>query len=330
MSYQTTIPDDFKPPQFLDDTFKRALAAYQGGGNSAKGPWICALGRPELDPSSRTNFNFAAGINYDIKAKTDKVAMMHVISVGRGRVRLGHREVIPVSVGDMVLINLREAGHWIWIEGICFYFFTGDVAMAKVYRTTKTLTPPPWIDGDDTAQLTRRAWQEELYWNIAEPLNDYVILGRDTNAERVMRNGEGTRVELTDQSMSDGTRSDDSRDNRFPIVYRRVFGAGPGRKFRREDELGFPEFVHSVPEVEPGDMLAMSKNVRAASCQFQGMPLEFIHAASVINGKVPPAQREATGAETLSFHETCTTTIPWDVEREEGASDEEEQLKGKS
>lgn len=317
MGYQTSIPDGFVPGQFKDETFYKALEAYTGGRlkHRPSGPWVVAIPRPELDPSSRVRYDLNAGVNYDIKAKTDKVAVMHVIGVGPGRVRLGYREKMPVAVGDLILINLREAGHWQWIEGLLTYWFTGDVCMVRMYRTAKPLTPP--APGPD-----RSAWEDELFWNIKDVLNDYVLLGRDPNAETKMRNGEGTLIELPGSALTDGTRSDDSRDSRFPIVYRRVLGAGPGRAYRREIEDGFPEYVHNSSEAEPGDMMTYSRNVRAALFTFQGMPLEVLHAASILDIGKEDSPR-------LLLDQTCSTTIPWDEGKEDGAADEEEQLKGK-
>lgn len=325
MPYQTSIPDDFVAPQYRDDTFEKALHTYKDAGNRAAGPWICALPRPDLDPSSRVRYDLAAGINYDIKAKTDQVAVMHVLSVGKGRVRLGHREVIPVAEGDLVLVNLREAGHWVYVEGVCCYFFTGDVAMARMYRTHKSEHPPLFMENEhvESYRERRARWEDELFWNIRDVLNDYVILGRDPEAERLMRNGAGTLVEIPGTAMTDGTRSDDARDNRFPVVYRRVLGAGPGRAFRRESDLGMPEWAHSVPEVEPGDMLCFSKNVRAANLEFQGMRLDVIHAASVINAKQP----HRAPAPNLSIQESCAAELPWDHESETDA-EEDARLRG--
>jgi hypothetical protein len=290
MSYQTDIPDDFVPRQFYDDHFARALEAYRSGGHRATGPWLCAIPRPDLDPSSRVHFEFAEQ-NYDIKTKTDKVAVMHIMSVGPGRVRLGYREVMPVSVGDLVLLNLREAG------------FTGDAAMARIYRTAKPLTPP--LDKDD-----RLKWQDELFWNIRDVLNDYVILGQDPNAERLYRNGPDTRVYLPDAAHVDGMRSDAGRDNRFPVVYRRVLGVGPGRVFRRESDLGIIEREETKSEAQPGDMMCYSKTVRAAAFMFQGMPLEIIHAASCLDLK-------ASDGTNVEVHESLSKPIPWDVPTEE-------------
>jgi hypothetical protein len=302
MSYQTDIPTDFVPRQFTDAKFHSALEAYRSGGHRATGPWVCAIPRPDLDPSSRVHFEFAEQ-TYGIDAKTDKVAVMHVMSAGPGRVRLGYREHIPVSVGDLVLLNLREAGHFIYIEGILTYWFTGDVAMARIYRTAKPRTPPLGKD-------ERSKWQDELYWNIKDVLNDYVVLGQDPNAERLYRNGPETRVFLPDSAHIDGMRSDNARDDRFPIVYRRVLGVGPGRVFRRESELGIIERDETKSEAQPGDMMCYSKSVRAASLMFQGMPLEIIHAASCLDLK-------ASDGTNVEVHESLTTPIPWDVPTEE-------------
>lgn len=321
--YETSIPDAFEPPQFRDEKFNEALATLKAAGISAKGPNVLALARPELDPSSRVHYSLGTGSHYEVKAKTDKVAMMHVVSVGRGRVRLGFREHIPVSEGDMILVNLREAGHWLFLEGILFYTFTGDVAMASVYRTTKPLTPPPAEDRE-----ARAAWHDELFWNLHKPLNDYVVLGRDPKAEIEMRNGPNKLIEPTEQSMSDGTRSDDGRDSRFQIVYRRVLGAGPGRRWRREID-GLPDYEFSAPEVVPGDMMSFTTAVRAADFVFQGMPLQIAHAGSVLVGKLPPHVTRVTGAENIAMHESCAKPIPWDVETELDP-DEDAQLRGLS
>lgn len=315
MTYQTQIPDDFKAPQFLDEKFQRAHETYTKAGHRPGAPWIVALARPELDPSSRVHFSLGTQADYEIGTKTDRVAMMHVIAAGRGRVRLGYREQVPVQSGDMVLVNLREAGHWASVEGLTLYYFTADVAMARVYRTTKTLTPPEGAEA-------RLAWYDELYWNLRDVLNDYVVLGRDPNAERLYRVGEGKKILLTDESFADGTRSDDTRgktgrlQNRFPVVYRRVLGAGPGKAFRREDDLGFPEYVHSRSEAEPGDMMAYCKTVRAAEFEFQGMPLEIIHASSILDYQEGRQPR-------LEVHETCGTPIPFDELNEPEAEPDE-------
>jgi hypothetical protein len=316
MTYQTQIPDDFRPPQFIDEKFQRAHEAYTKAGHRPGAPWVLALPRPELDPSSRVHFSVGTQSDYEIGTKTDRVAMMHVIAAGRGRVRLGFREQVPVQSGDMVLVNLREAGHWASIAGLTLYGFTSDVAMARVYRTVKTLTPPAAIED-------RAAWHDDLYWNIRDVLNDFVVLGRDPNAERLYRLGDTPRrIELTDASYADGTRSDDTRSktghltNRFPMVYRRVLGAGPGRCYRKEDELGFPDYVVNRSEAEPGDMLAYCKTVRAAEFMFQGMPLEIIRSASIFDYQEGRQPR-------LNVQESCGSPIPYDEPSEDEAEPDE-------
>lgn len=310
MSYQTQIPDTFRPPPFVDQRYLEALDAYRSGGHRACGPNIIALARPELDPSSRVHYSLGTGANYELKAKTDKVALMHVISVGPGRVRLGFREQMPVVAGDMVLVNLREAGHWVFIEGALFYTFTGDVAMAKIYRTDKPEAAPEFAENEhiESYRDRRKFWQDELFWNLHEVLNDYVVLGRDPNAEQAYRRGPNKLIEMTQTSLADGTRSDDERDSRFNVVYRRVLGAGPGRVWRREVD-GLPDYEHSAPEVSPGDMMMYTKAVRAAELTFQGMPLEIIHAASALD-------RKAADGSKLSMHESVAQPIPWDVPKE--------------
>lgn len=297
--YQSPIPDGFVSPQFKDEAFHAAHELYSRR-HRPGGQWVCAIPRPELDPSSRVRYDMAAGTSYDIKAKTDQVAVMHVIGVGQGRVRLGFRESVPVQVGDLVLINLREAGHWMYIEGLLTYWFTADVAMLRMYRTTKPLTAPP--PGPE-----REAWHDALFWNIKDVLNDYVVLGRDPGAETRYRSGEETLIELPGTALADGTRSDDSRDSRFPIVYRRVLGAGPGRAWRREVD-GLPDYVHSAPEVQPGDMMTSTTAVRAATFTFQGMPLQVIHGASTL---------DIMGAQCSNYvDESVPQAVPWDVESE--------------
>lgn len=322
MTYNTTIPDGFVPPQFRDDRFIDALERYSRR-HRAAGPNIIALPRPELDPSSRVHYSLGTGSSYEIDAKTDRVAMMHVLSAGPGRVRLGYREQVPVSTGDMVLVNLREAGHWLHIEGVLCYTFTSDVAMARVYRTDK---PEVYNDGKGGQSMTLQAeararWQDALFWNLRDVLNDYVVLGRDPNAEVLYRKGPGTLIEVPDSVLSEGTTSDDGRNKRFPIVYRRVLGAGPGRGFRRESDLGFPDYVHSRSEAEPGDMIAYTTSVRAATLTFQGMPLEIIHAASVLDVQTDRVRVEV--------HESVPVPIPWDVPNETDR-DEDDQLRGRT
>lgn len=310
MGYETKIPDGWVPPQFIDEKFQKAREAI--GRKRAAGPHVWALARPELDPSSRVHYELGTGANYDIKAKTDQVAMMHVLSAGPGRMRLGYREHVSVAPGDMVLVNLREAGHWMYVGGVLIYTFTSDVAMAKVYRTDKPLTAPEDREARDL-------WRDELFWNLREVLNDYVVLGRDPRAEAEFRGGSGERlIEFTDASLADGTRSDDARDSRFPIVYRRVLGAGPGRRWRREFD-GLPDYEHSLPEVQPGDVMAYTKSVKAAELTFQGAPLEIIHSASVLGFE----------DNSLVAHQSCAKPIPWDVEKETDA-EEEDRLKGKT
>lgn len=322
MTYQTKIPDDFVAPQFLDEKFLDARERYTKAGHRPGAPWVLALPRPELDPSSRVHFSLGTHADYEIGSKVDRVAMMHVVATGTGRVRLGFREQVPVQSGDMVLVNLREAGHWASIEGMTLYGFTHDVAMARVYRTTKTLTAPE--DQDE-----RAAWRDEVYWNLRDVLNDFVVLGRDPNAERLYRVGDGEkRILLTDESYADGTRSDDTRGrtgrlaNRFPIVYRRVLGAGPGRIYRKECELGFPDYVVNRSEAEPGDMMAFCKTVKAAEFMFQGMPLEITRAASIFDFQRGRDPR-------IEIHESCGNEIPFD-KPSEIERDAEDQLRGRT
>jgi hypothetical protein len=326
VTYQTQIPDDFRPPQFKDEAFHAAHALYHGNGYRPGAPWVVALPRPELDPTSRTAFHAAGStgihgggaVSYELGTKVDKVAMMHVIAAGAGRVRLGFREAMPVAPGDMVIVNLREAGHWVYYEGQLFYQFTGDVAMARVYRTTKTLTPPEHHENEhiESYRDRRKTWEDELYWNISDVLNDYVVLGNDPNAATEMRNGKGSGIILPDQVLVDGTRSDNARDNRFPIVYRRVLGVGPGRCYRKESDLGFPDYVVNRSELEPGDMMAYCKTVRAAAFRFQSMPLEIMHASSMLSSKTSPNVERVTGAKHVEIHESCGKEIPWDVPSE--------------
>jgi hypothetical protein len=319
VSYQTAIPDDFKPPQYRDEKFEKQLALYQAK-HRPQGPWVVAIPRPELDPSSRVQYDMGAAITYEL-GKVDQVAVMHVIGVAKGRVRLGYREQIPVAVGDLVLVNLREAGHWVYIGGVLTYWFTADVAMMRMYRTDKPLEPPR----DKEARLV---WNAALFWNVKDVLNDYVLLGRDPKAERYMRNGPETLLHIPGNAQTDGTRSDNMRDNRFPIVYRRVLGVGPGRVMRRESDLGIIEREETKSEAQPGDMMCYAKTVRAAAFTFQGMPLEVIHCASTLDIELGNATAMAIQAQGCEVHESCATPIPWDVESEIDA-DEEDQLRGK-
>lgn len=306
MTYQTAIPDDFVHPQYRDETFNKALAAYAAR-HRPGGPWVCAIPRSDIDPSSRARFDFASMATYKLGTKEDIVALMHVIGVGKGRVRLGYREVIPVAVGDLVFVNLREAGHWQEIEGVTTYWFTAEVAMARIYRTAKPITPPP--PGPE-----RDAWHDELFWNLRDVLNDYVVMGREPEAERLMRNGPDSLIHLTDRAFTDGLQSDDARDNRFPIVYRRVLGAGPGRVMRRESDLGVIDREETIPECVPGDMVTYSKSVRAAAFVFQGMPLEVMHCASTLD-------IESHGKPRLLVHESVPQPIPWDLPNDEDEED---------
>lgn len=321
MPYQTSIPDDFVPPQYIDQKFKDTKAAWDAEGLGTQGPWIVALPRPDLHPASKARVDFTDMVKYPINAKVNVVAALHVIAKGRGRVRLGYREIIPVDVGDLVLVNLREAGHWVNLHGTEFYMFTGDVAIGRIYRTAKTVTPPL-----DPAERDR--WSEELYWNLKDVLNDYVLCGRDPAAERAMMSGPEKLIwGATDARMTDGLPSDDMRDNRFPSVYRRVFGAGPGRVMRRESDLGIIEREETVSEAQPGDMIVFSKSVAAADFVFQGMPLQAIHCSSTLVIKHSAKTRDATGAEQTIVHESVPQPIPWvdpddteeDVDPEEAA-----------
>lgn len=329
MTYQTAIPDDFVPLQYRDEKFEQALEAYRGGGHSPGAQWVVAIPRSDLDPSSRVRWGMGDMVDYRLSAKADQVAVMHVIGVGKGRVRLGYREQIPVSVGDLVLINMREAGHWQVIEGVLTYWFTGEIAMLRMYRTDKPIEAPVPFTGesDESYKATRDAWQDAVFWNIKDVLNDYVVLGRDPKAERRMMRGPDSLIHMTDATMGDGTKSDDARDNRFPIVYRRVLGAGPGRTFRRESDLGLVEREETKPEAQPGDMLTYPRTIKAATFTFQGMPLEVIHCATTMDVQHCNATALAIGSERTVVHPEVPTPIPWDVENE--IDDEEEAaLKG--
>jgi hypothetical protein len=293
----------------------------------AAGPWVLALPREDLDPMSKARFDASAHVSYAINKKVDQVAAMHVLSVGPGRVRLGYREHIPVKPGDLVLVNLREAGHWISLGfpwGVeTLYLFTGDVPFARMYRTSKPVDAPRQGDSgpEDDAQFKarREAWSDQMFWNIRNVLGDYVLLGRDPQAEKEMRNGEGTLLHLTEASQADGVRSDNQRDNRFPIVYRRVLGVGPGRWLTRESDLGIVEREETKSEAQPGDMMAMCRTVRAASFMFQGMPLEAIHAASVLvyDGPSSSDWRGVAPSTPVEVHESVPQPIPWDEPSDE-------------
>lgn len=328
MTYQTAIPDEFVTPQYRDDKFIEALAAYSAK-HRPGAQWIVAIPRPDLDPTSRTRFDFGSHVEYRIDAKADQVAVMHVIGVGRGRVRLGYREVIPVSVGDLVLVNLREAGHWQYIEGQLTYWFTADVAAVRMYRTDKPVTPPLGDTAMGTERERRAAWDDALFWNIRDVLNDYVLLGRDPEAERYMRLGPETLLHIPGTKQTDGTRSDNARDDRFPIVYRRVLGAGPGRALRKEGELGLVEREETRPECSPGDMLTYAKTLKASTFTFQGSPLELIHCASTLDIQLSEVSRNVLGAERCLVHESVPQPIPWDVPKDMDP-EEEDALQGLS
>lgn len=327
--YETAIPADFAPPQYRDKTFNDALERYSRR-HRPGAQWVVAIPRADLDPSSRVRWGMGNMVDYRLSAKADQVAVMHVIGVGRGRVRLGYREQIPVDVGDLVLINMREAGHWQVIEGILTYWFTGEIAMVRMYRTDKPETFPAFDElplKQEAYKQARAAWEDTLFWNIKDVLNDYVVLGRDPNAERYMMRGPETLLQLSDYTQTDGTRSDDSRDNRFPIVYRRVLGAGPGRTFRRESDLGLIEREETKPEVQPGNMLTYPRSIKAASFMFQGMALEIIHCPTTMDIMHGSATALATGAEKTGVHEQVPTPIPWDLESDIDAQ-EQAQLRG--
>lgn len=312
--------------QFRDETFLAALSALR---YKTAGPWILALPRSDLDPTSKARFGFSDMAAYKLNAKSNVVAMMHVLATGPGRVRLGYREHIPVSPGDLVLVNLREAGHWITLDGQTMYLFTGDVPFARVVRTAKPETAPQQYEGesDDAYRERRLVWNDEWFWNITDVLSDYVLLGQDPEAERQMRNGPETLLHVPKMVGTDGTRSDDSRENRFPIVYRRVLGVGPGKWLTRESDLGIVEREETKSEARPGHMLAMCKTVAAAAFTFQGAPLEVIHAASVLvfdtSEKVHYAVPGGTRAEPLQVevHQSVAKPLTWvdpdDTEEEE-------------
>jgi hypothetical protein len=325
MPYETAIPADFVPPQYRDEKFNEALERYSRR-HRPGAQWVVAIPRGDLDPSSRVRYDMGSHVDYRLSAKADQVAVMHVIGVGRGRVRLGYREQIPVDVGDLVLINMREAGHWQVIEGLLTYWFTGEIAMVRMYRTDKPLTVPIGATADETRDLRTR-WEDELFWNVKDVLNDYVVLARDPDAERYMQRGPETLLHIPASFQTDGTKSDDARDNRFPIVYRRVLGAGPGRTFRRESDLGLVEREETRPECQPGDMLTYPKTIRAATFTFQGMPLEVIHCATTMDIMHGNATALATGAEKTAVHPDVPTPCTWDVENELD-QEEEDALKG--
>ena len=297
------------------------------------GPWILALPRPDLDPSSKVPTIGTSHVTYKLNAKENQVAVMHVLTTGPGRVRLGYREHIPVSCGDLCLVNLREAGHWIslgiggGVENL--YLFTADVPFAKMYRTGKPSHAPQQFVGEPDAEFRARrdGWNDAWLWNIAEVLSDYVLLGRDPVAEKKMRNGEGTRLHIPGTTQTDGVRSDDHRDNRFPIVYRRILGVGPGRWMTRESDLGVVEREETKCEARPGDMMAMCKSVQAAGFTFQGAPLEVIHAASVLvfEGAAGEAGAGFAGSDqgSLDVHESVPKPLTWDEPNEDEEVDPE-------
>jgi hypothetical protein len=299
--------------QYRDERFERCLAGLRSDTKlkRAAGPWILALPRPDLDPSSRSVTT--SHVDYKINAKVNQVAVMHVLSVGPGRVRMGWREHMPVSQGDLVLVNLREAGHWMSLGlngGVeTLYLFTADVPFARIYRTDKPETPP--LAGTPE----RDAWHDAWSWNISDVLSDYVLLGRDPEAERYMSNGPRTLLHVPGTLQTDGLRSDDSRDSRFPIIYRRVLGVGPGRWMTRENDLGMVEREETKSEAKPGDMMALCRTVQAAAFTFQGAPLEVIHAASTL------IYEETFIERSVEVHESVPIPLTW---TDPGDDDEEE------
>lgn len=314
-------------PQFRDALFEEHLSALI---YKASGPWVLALPRADIDPTSKTRLDFAQA-TYKINAKENVVAMMHVLSRGPGRVRLGFREHIPVDVGDLVMVNLREAGHWITLHGRTYYLFTGDVPFARVFRTDKPAEPPQReiTESDEAYKVRRDAWHDAWFWNIGDMLSDYVLLGRDPPAELKMLQGPETLIARTEASQGDGVRSDDARDNRFPIVYRRIMGVGPGKWLTRESDLGIVEREETKCEGKPGHMMAMCKTVQAASFTFQGCPLEVIHAASVLvhetseafYSRLPGGDVAVTPLE-VAVHESVAKPLTW-VDPDETPVDED-------
>jgi hypothetical protein len=313
--------------QYRDERFSRVLNGLSTihRMRRAAGPWVLALPREDLDPTSKTRFDASAHVTYEINKKVDQVACMHVLSVGPGRIRLGYREHIPVKPGDLCLVNLREAGHWISLGfpwGVeTLYLFTGDVPFARIYRTSKPLEAPRQddLETDEGYKARRVAWSDQLFWNIRDVLGDYVLLGRDPNSEKEMRHGEGTKLVVPGTALTDGSASDNQRNNRFPIVYRRVLGVGPGRMMTRESDLGIVEREETKSEAQPGDMMAMCKTVAAAAFMFQGMPLEAIHAASVLVYDGPPSSdwRGVAPSTSVEVHESVPQPIPWDEPSDE-------------
>lgn len=298
--------------QYRDEKFEKALAALR---YRTAGPWILALPRADLNVASKSPDVSTAHVEYKINAKENQVATMHVLAKGPGRVRLGYREHIPAEVGDLVLVNLREAGHWISLDAGTCYLFTGDVPFARIYRTDKSPTPPTrdvivegdttWIEADEALKARREAWNDAWAWNIGDVLSDYVLLGRDPEAEREMRNGPATLLHIPGNAQTDGTRSDNGRDSRFPIVYRRVLGVGPGKWMTRETDLGVVDREECKSEAQPGDMMAMCKTVQAASFTFQGAPFEVIHAASVL-------VVQEKGFPSVEVHDSVPQALKWD------------------
>lgn len=257
------------------EEFRKVIAPYR-----AVGSLIICRPRPDLDPSSRTIPT--SNVKYTVGEKEKKLGIMEVMKVGPGRVRLGYREPVDVQEGDLVMISLMTAAHWLVFGGLTYYCFTNEAACAKMHRTDKSLTPPP--PGPE-----RDLWNEQDFWKI-ETLQDFVLLAEDNEAFKQMyfKYGGASKLILDDTSFADGYESDSKGLRKFPIAYRRILQTGPG-KYLKAIDYGIDLAMMEVQKCDApiGASAVMTTATQVMQFKFQGRELSFIRSAQMLCWKDP-------------------------------------------
>jgi hypothetical protein len=234
-----------------------------------QGSLVVARPRPELDPGT-VGITGEAAVTYAIGQRIDRMGVFEVLHAGPGECRLGYRERMAVGRGDVVMVSMLTASHWVKIDGETLYIFKNEHAALRLHGDTAERVIHHEILGDSTV----RAWSAEPRLEV---LQDFVLLGDDPDG---MQRLTGRRwIGLTGRELSDGIRGDESKDNRFPIAYRRVLDAGPGKAMvSAVDALKLIERTENRFDGPPGCLAAITTTTQVSRFRFCGRDLTLVRA----------------------------------------------------
>lgn len=231
--------------------------------------------REDLDQSSSggiiTDF-----VDYKLTGNNNRMGVYKALRVGPGKVVAGYQEKVDVIDGDLLLVNVRDVDNYVLIGGKTY-------ALLEYYNVMGKLVPrpkPAFVTDDMPENL--KALYRKVQYDIV-PLQNFVLVEQDDDLmQRYVLKRDSTLV-LEGVALSDGIRSDNERDNRFPTQYVRVVSAGPGKIIPKIDgTTGITEITVDYPDVEKDQIVSVVTTTAQCRFTFHGKKLGFYHARGLM------------------------------------------------